>query len=163
MGSERCCEPARTQRWSSARSCLLDAPKVVTIHPSSRKPSFLRGRGRKGVVLTDGKNTPVKGGVEGGKAGGPAAGEVPAAGGAPVTAQCLISPVMPWMQLDDWPYGDHSELAVLQASFSTVHLRNKYQMLPEQWLPRVTSKRLVARQQPIGPRPAFVPWEYGID
>ncbi len=39
--------------------------------------------------------------VAAGKASGPAAGEVPAAGGAPVRAQPLILLATPWMPLGD--------------------------------------------------------------
>ncbi len=99
--------------------------------------------------------------MAGGKAGGPAAGEVPAAKGAPVTAHRLISPATPrpWMQLDDWLCGDHSEPAVLQATFSTDYLKNRCQN--GTLTLAVTGVRLavslVALQQP---RPTLVPWEY---
>ncbi len=115
-----------------------------------------------GFILTNIKKTPVKDAVAGGKAGSPAAGEVPAAGGAPVTAQCLISLATPCMPLDDWPCCYHSEPAVLQATFSTDRLQNRCQngtltMAAEGPSLAVS---LVTWQQP---RPASVPWEYGAD
>jgi hypothetical protein len=63
--------------------------------------------------------------ITGGNAGSSAAVKVPTARSAPVTDQRLSSPVTPWMLLDDWPYGGHSDPAVLQATFSTLHLRNR--------------------------------------
>jgi hypothetical protein len=39
--------------------------------------------------------------------------------GAPLSSQRLT---MPWMLMDDWPYGDHPEPAVLQATLSTQFL-----------------------------------------
>ncbi len=39
--------------------------------------------------------------------------------GAAVSSQRLSSLETPWMLMDDWPYGDHLEPAVLQAMFST--------------------------------------------
>jgi hypothetical protein len=41
-------------------------------------------------------------------------GEREGGSGAPVTAQGLSSPGTPWMRMDDWPYCDHQEPAVLQ-------------------------------------------------
>jgi hypothetical protein len=38
---------------------------------------------------------------------------------APVMSQRLSLPSTPWMLMDYWPYGDHSEPAVLQATLST--------------------------------------------
>ncbi len=46
--------------------------------------------------------------------------------GAPVTSQCLSSPATPWMLMDDWPYGDHPDPAVLQATLSTQSMRDGY-------------------------------------
>jgi hypothetical protein len=45
-------------------------------------------------------------------------------GGAPVTNWCLRLPVQSWMLMDDWPYGDHPEPAVLRSTLrvSTLHL-----------------------------------------
>jgi hypothetical protein len=43
---------------------------------------------------------------------------------APVSFQRLSSPATPWMLMDDWPYSDHLEPAVLQATFGTQLLRD---------------------------------------
>jgi hypothetical protein len=46
--------------------------------------------------------------------------------GEPVTSQRLSSQATPWMLMDDWPYGYHPELAVLQATLSTQLLLDGY-------------------------------------
>ncbi len=95
-------------------------------------------------------------------AGSSGAGKVPTAVGSPVSAQRLSSPETPWMQLDDWLYGDHSEPAVLQATFSTLQLQNicsnaTFTMAAKgSESDSFTGASLVARKQP---RPALVPWE----
>ncbi len=49
--------------------------------------------------------------------------EMLAAGGVPVTAQWPNSPAKPWMPLDDWLFGDHSEPDGMEASISMVECR----------------------------------------
>ncbi len=44
-----------------------------------------------------------------------------------MTAQHLISPKTPWMPLDDWPCDNHSEPALLQATFSISYLLDRCQ------------------------------------
>ncbi len=48
--------------------------------------------------------------------------------GVPVISQRLSLPATPWMLMDDcqWPYGDHPEPAVLQATLSTQLLLDGY-------------------------------------
>jgi hypothetical protein len=62
--------------------------------------------------------------------------------------------------MDDWPYGNHPEPAVLYCSPRSVHsfCGKDTEILPLRWLPRGPRRAvsLVVLQQP---RPALVPWE----
>ncbi len=62
--------------------------------------------------------------------------------------------------MDDWPYCNHPEPALLQATLSTQLLRDGYRNTTLQWRPR-GPRRAVSLSALQQPRPASVPSELG--